>query len=394
MIIPTLFALFGCASESGSGEPEPDPFEACSAAEIESLAEKHGYMLVFEACGSNMFQDMSWSTDGHRLYYQLGMVHHVMDASRTKKPVKVVPTPTPVGSTTWVSPTRLVLPLGPAKEGDVEGPAKLAIYDVDTGSVFNVELEDLTEPTDLYPGADPSRVLLSAKHSGTRKVFEVDLSTSEIREPFAWLQDVETFSYTAEGKGVVVGKGGVVTLYDAETGKPRGQWSPAKRGVLHKGGRWLALEHEGEPVSVLQPVGIEELPERERQIALAEAEERANQLPPELPRTVRPPTLSFVDTTTAKRFIVTAIQGSQFEWYESSDYYASFVSWGFERRQFRRNILLGDNARWLAGAEQGRNMLGLKAASDQPPVAPSEEVPPAGEAPEAPPAGEPPAPSP
>jgi hypothetical protein len=373
-VVTILSLLLGCTEEGDAPKtPEGTPFDSCDPKEIESLAQKHGYMLAFEACGSNLFQDFAWSTDGHRLYFQLGMTHHVMDAASKTKATKVVPTPTPIGSVTWVTPTRLVMPIGPA-EGKEDAPPRLAIFDTDTGAVFNIELLGFTEPTDLYRGPDPNRVLLTAKRDGVRRVLEVELSTSTVHEPFPWANDVETFSYTHAGGGVVIGSNNTVTLHDATTGKARGQWSPATRGVLHPKGRWLVLEHLGEPVSVFHPTGIEELPAAEREEALRRAEQKAAELPPEAPRTIRPPTLSFVDTHTARRWLLTAIQGNQFEWYETTDYYGSFVSWGFEQKQLRRNVLLGDNTAWLAAAEQGRHILGLKPASSEAP-APAEPAP-------------------
>jgi hypothetical protein len=307
-----------------------------------------------------------------------------MDAASKTKATKVVPTPMPSGSVAWVTPTRLVLPIAPP-EDKPDAPPRLAIFDTDTGALFNIELLGFTEPTDLYRGPDPGRVMLTAMRDGVRRVLEVELSTSTVHEPFPWATDVETFSYTHAGNGVVIGSGNKVTLYDATTGKARGQWSPATRGVLHPKGRWLALEHLGEPVSVFHPTGIEELPAAEREELLRRAEQKAAELPPEAPRTIRPPMLSFVDTHTAKRWLLTAIQGNQFEWYETTDYYGSFVSWGFEFKQLRRNVLLGDNTAWLAAAEQDRNILGLKPAS-------AAAAAPAEPAPGTPPAPEPAAP--
>jgi hypothetical protein len=70
--------------------------------------------------------------------------------------------------------------------------------------------------------------------------------------------------------------------------------------------------------------------------------------------------LSFVDTTTGRRYLLTGIQGTHFAWYETKDYYGSFLSWGFEQKQFRRNVLLGDLAKRLLNAAEGRMMLGVR----------------------------------
>ncbi|MEZ4234885.1 MAG: M14 family zinc carboxypeptidase [Myxococcota bacterium] len=83
-----------------------------------------------------------------------------------------------------------------------------------------------TTRTDLARTAKPTGVVFSAIEdddaSGARKVFEADLTTGQIVEPFPWLGPVDTFTYTAAGNGVVATTDQTVTLYDAETGKKRG----------------------------------------------------------------------------------------------------------------------------------------------------------------------------
>jgi hypothetical protein len=321
-------------------------------------------MLAFEACGSNLFQDFAWSTDGHRLYFLLGMTHHVMDASARDKATKVVPVPTPVGTVAWVSATRLVLPVAAASDAPPGSPPRLVVFDAETDAVFAVDLPGMRDPTDLHRSGTPNRVLFTAIEdkdpAGVRKVFEADLGTGQLIEAFPWLGPVDRFTYSAAGNGVVATNGETVTLYDASTGTKRGLWAPAHRGVLHPGGQWLMLEHTGEPVSVFQPTGIEELAEADREAALAKAKKRGDELPSGFQRTIRPPMLSFVDLTTGKRYLVTSVQGTKFQWYETKDFYGSFVSWGFEQKQFRHNVLLGDFAKRLLAAADGRKMLGVR----------------------------------
>lgn len=360
--LSTLLACEEPASTPAAELAPTTPFEACNADEIERLAKKHAFSTVFDTCSSNQYQSFSWSTDGHRLHFIRGMTHYVMDAASKKKDFEVVPTLTPIGSVAWVSPTRVVFPVGPPTEGPRDAPPRLSVFDADSKALFAVNLDGLVEPTDLQRGAAPNEVLFTARRAGEgtpRQVFQVDLQSGFVTEPFPWLTEVETFSWSAAGQGVVAGVGNTVTLYDL-TGKKLGLWSPATRGSLHPSGRWLVLEHIGELVNVFQPTDVDELPAAERELALKRAAERAAQLPADMDRTVRPPMLSFVDTKTAKRFLITAVQGSHFQWWESKDFYGSFLSWGFEQKQFRRNVLLGNLASWLKAAEDGRPMLGFR----------------------------------
>lgn len=361
-----LTALLACGEDlgaTGAAEVEaPTPFEVCDPVEIDRLLKKHAFVSAFDNCKSNQYADFSWSTDGHRLHFVRGMTHYVLDAGSKKKDLAVVPSLTPIGSAVWVSETRVVFPVGPPTDGPQDAPPRISVYDADTKAMFAVSLDGLVEPTDLNRGATPNQVLFTARRAAAespRQVFEVDLQSGFVTEPFPWLTEVDTFSWSAAGKGVVIGVGNTVTLYDPD-GKRLGLWSPATRGALHPGGRWLVLEHLGEPVNVFQPTDIDELPAAEREASLKRAAERAAQLPPDIERTVRPPMLSFVDTQTAKRFLITAVQGAKFEWYESQDFYGTFLSWGFEQKQFRRNVLLGNFGSWLHAAEEGRPMLGFR----------------------------------
>jgi hypothetical protein len=365
--VTLVLALIGCTSPSETPPdaaptaedeaPGSSPFESCDPKQIDDLASKHGFQLVFEPCGSNSFLDFAWSTDGNRFYYRRGMTHRVVDAANKKRPEQNVPTSIPVGSVAWLSGTTLALPLGPAS-GITTGPSRIAVWDTVTQALDYFDLPaDLSEPTDVMRGANPDEVVFSAVRSGPnppeRHAFEIDLKSREVTDKFPWLLPFDTLTYTAAGNAVVVGVGNTVTLYDAVSGKALGLWSPATRGVMHPGGRWLVLEHTGEPVSVFQPLGLEEMAPQDREAALARAEKQAAAQPPDFPRQVRPPMLSFVDTQTGKRYLTTAIQGSQFEWYEVQDFYGSFTTWGFEQAQFRRNVALGDFAHWMLGASNG-----------------------------------------
>jgi hypothetical protein len=353
---------FACSAEpdpDAALEPEPSPFETCDSASLDQLAQKHGFMPVFEACGSNQFLDAVWSTDGHRLYSRRGMTHQLLIDERGKQRTKAVPTSLPVGTVVWTTATRLVLPLGPAADGGTV--ERLAIYDSETEALAYVDLPaEWKAATDLMRTLDPNVVLLTAQIGEERKVVRIDLQSKLTSEPFPWLGPVDTFTYTEAGRAVVAGRDNTVTLYDPDTGKARAQWSPATRGVMHPLGEWLVLEHLGAPVNVFQPLGLDEMTPDARVAALKQAEAQAALQPEDYPTQVRPPTLSFVNTKDAKRYVLSAVQGTHFQWWEGRDYFGSLISWGFERKQLRRNVLLGDLTERMMLTQQGRIAPGVE----------------------------------
>ena len=112
-----LALWLGCTEDLGTtgAEPEaPTPFEACDPNEIQRMLKKHAFVAAFDDCTSNQYSDFGWSTDGHRLHFVRGMSHYVLDAASKKKGFELVPSLTPIGSAAWVSPTRLVFPVGPS----------------------------------------------------------------------------------------------------------------------------------------------------------------------------------------------------------------------------------------------------------------------------------------
>jgi hypothetical protein len=350
-----------CSSEPSESTEEaaPSPFESCDPAGLEALATEHGFTMVFEPCGSNQFLDAVWSTDGHRLYFRRGMNHQVLTDDRGKQSTKMVPTSIPIGTAVWTTASRLVLPLGHSAEGGTVD--RLAVYDAETEALSYFDLPATwSAPTDLMRTDDPNVLLLTAQIGEERKVVRFDLRSKEDSEPFPWLGPVDSFTYTAAGNALLAGKDGTVILYDPTTGKPRGQWSPAIRGTMHPKGEWLVLEHLGAPVSVFQPLGLDRMMPAERDRALQQAEAQAALQPADYPTEVRPPMLSFVNANDAKRYVLTAAQGTRFQWWEGRDYFGSFISWGFERKQLRRNVLLGDLAGRMLLSAEGRIAPGVE----------------------------------
>jgi hypothetical protein len=336
-------------------------FESCNPAEIRFIASKHNFSPAFDWCGSNHFSQFSWSPDGRLLYFELTMAHHVMDASAENKATLTVPTPKPTGHAGWISSSRLAIPLGP---DDTHEGYRIAIYDIDQSSLFDKPLPGLTDPSHVWPGDGPADVLFTALDAASvRQVYKLDLEGGGVQLAFPWIEGpVDTFTY-ARGVGVaVVGRKDTVTAYD-ELGVEVGTWTPATRGSLSPDGQWMMLEQLGDPVSIFSQRTWGELSDNARRRELQRTAAFEDKLPDSYPREVQPPTLSVVRMATGERWSFDAFYGDHFQWYEAQERFASFVLWGFEGKQFNRNVLLGNFFDRLRSIERGEQMIGLVPAN-------------------------------
>jgi hypothetical protein len=332
-----LLGLWACVAEEGDGTGATSLLD-CDNAAIEQQAAQNQFQLSFAACGSNSFNDYAWSTDGHKLYYQLGMVQHVLVADVEPKKTLQVPAATAIGPATWVTGDRVVIPVGPPPENE-HGPLRLASWVIGAPAPVYVDLPaDLKDPADLNRTRDPEKIFLTAiRGESPRRVYEVSLVDGATAPALDWLGPVDTFSFTPAADAVMAGRGQTVTVHDATTGAAKGAWTPATRGAIHPKGKWVVLEHEGAPLQLMAPDG--ETPAGDP---------------------VRPPLLSFAQVDTGDRWLLETIQGSKWEWYEITDMYGSFVLWGFDGRPYRRNIMLGDLLERMTGVEIGQLKYGVK----------------------------------
>ncbi|MFT4624854.1 MAG: hypothetical protein ACI8PZ_003517 [Myxococcota bacterium] len=368
-LVPLMaLALLGCGgADPASGTLSQNvgaSFAPCNEQEIKFLATKHNFMTAFRPCGNNNFQHYAWSPDGKHLYFQLVMVGHVMDADQAHKPVVAVPTPSPIGGATWLSNSRLAVPVGGA-QGLEGGPDRVALFDIETPQVFYVDLPGVSRPDALQRGRSASEVLLLATDaSGHRTVHSVDVADGATSIAFPWLTgEVDTFTLQPDLGVMLIGRGNTVHMYDL-MGAERGSWSPASRGVVHPGGEWLALEHLGAPVSIFYQRAWDELSERARQRELARTQQFIDTLPENYPTEVQPPTLSFVYLPSGDRWLIDSAQGHAFQWYNAMDYYGSFLLWGFESKEFKRNVLLGNFRDRMIHMVDGREMMGVQAMTE------------------------------
>lgn len=362
----------GCSSDPSQASFSQDvgnAFAPCNPAEIRFLASKHNFMTAFENCGSNNFATFAWSPDGQHLYFQLPLAAYVMDAEAQDKRTVPVPTQTPVGPAAWLNASRVAVPVGPAP-GEEAGGLRLAIFDVDQKSIDHRALTGFTEVTDVQVGDSPSELLFVGTQADQRSVFRLDLDSGTLTRAFPWLdRPFTTFSYAPSLQAVVLGHEGKVSLHKRD-GTELGAWSPASRGALHGDGRWLALEHDGQAVSIFHQRHWDELSEQARARELARSQRFQERLPDWYPKEVQPPTLSVVDLSKGERWVFTGFFGSDFQWYDPYPMqggaaperleYGSFILWGFEGKELNRNVVLGNLADRLRSIDRGQEMMGLQ----------------------------------
>ncbi|MEZ4316569.1 MAG: hypothetical protein R3F61_03675 [Myxococcota bacterium] len=332
-------------------------FAPCQESEIKFLATKHNFQLAFEPCGSNNFVAFEWSPDGRQLYFQLGETGYVMEADSATRQTTTVPTPSPIGSAAWISSTRLALPVGPDA---AEGSNRIAVFDIAQKSVFYRDVAKPRIPIVLR-SERPGEVLLVVADGddAPRHLLRMDLNDGSTTDAFPWLQDgFDTLTISPAAQSLLVGRENTVTHYRLD-GSVAGTYTPATRGSLHRDGRWLALEHEGDEISIFYQRAWDDMSEAQRRREAQRAERLSSGLPESYPKTVRPPTLSFVDLNDGARWKLTSVHGSSYQWYEATDYYGSFVFWGFEGKQFKRNVLLGQMGNRLRATEIGRTFMGV-----------------------------------
>ncbi len=379
MLTDSLTSMFRvsiwlCAALLGLASCDRDPtvgtlsenvgsaFAPCSEAEIRFMADKHNFMTAFRPCGNNHFQNYTWSPDGKLLYFQLASTGHVMDAEAPQKNTRPVPVSAPLGPAVWVGLTRLVVPVAPSAEAPDGAANRLAVVELGAqASVHFVDLpDDLTDVSDLQRFDDTTIVLTGRRAGSPRLAWRVDTVDGTTVGAFPWLTDtVDTLTTVPSLERAVVGVGNTVRLVDTTTGTTLGTWTPATRGSLHPNGRWLMLEHLGEPISIFYQRAWDELSDAAREREVRRAKRFEEKLPENYPTEVAPPTLSFVDLPTDRRWVLSSVYGEQFEWYAPTDHYGSFLLWGFEGKQMKRNVLLGDFTFRMRAAEKGRDFMGV-----------------------------------
>lgn len=404
LILPlALLAVgFGCSRDPYEADLASNvgaSFEPCNEAEITFLAAKHNVQLVFAPCGANKFSTFAWAPDGLRIFFQLVLSANVMDANSPEKRTIALAIPAPVGPAAWMTSTRLAVPVV-AEEDD--GPVRLALYDVPTassdpavavtGQVVMKPLAGITQVVDTARGPNGS-VWISGRagDDAPLQLLSVDPDTFALSPAVPHdIGPFSTFSVQAAQSRLVLGHDGTVRVLDLGSGEVVHTFEDATRGNVSPDGRWIALEHPGEAISVFHQRRWGEVSDQARRREEQRAEQFADRLPEHFDRTVQPPTLDLVDLTTLDRWTITSFLGDRFAWYPAADGWASFFLWGFEGKQLKRNVGLMSLKPYLDAIEAGTPRMGLEkvAAAAAPSPTEGDDAPAAEAEPEAPADGE------
>jgi hypothetical protein len=359
-------------------------FATCNEKEIRFLAAKHNLQLAFRPCGNNTFSAYRWSPDGLRLYFQLVLSSYIMDADAANRATTTMPVSSPTGEATWLTPVRVAIPV---VGDDPEDPPRIALLDFPQRTEIDDDppavtmahhvLEGLVAPDDLHVGDNTSEILFTAAKvaEGPRAVYVLDIDQGTFEPAFPGLTEpVTSFTYARSKKLSFIGTGDTVRALD-RAGTETARWDHAERGTLSPDGTWVALEFEGAPTSLYYQRAWDEVSDGKRKREMDRAKQFEDGLPEWFPKDVRPPTLSFVKLGSEDRWTVTSFLGDHFQWYDAADGWGSFFLWGFEGKQFKRNVALVNLNDRLNAMAEGRTMLGVQPFEPPPPPTPVPEAP-------------------
>lgn len=370
LAISLVLASAACSRDDVYGgstftENVAEAYAECSSAEIEFLAAKHNLQLAFDECGSNKFAEVDWSPDGKLLYFQLTHGGHVLDAEN--KTIEAVPTEGPGAGAVWVREGLLAVPLKPEDAAaNTDGSAardawRIAWYDRGARTLDTVSIT-VREPRDLQPIGDGDDLLFTALDAdGLRRTWRYSRNGGDLTPALPFLP-------AGVARVSVEPDAGLVGWSDGQTGQllrlPDGELVAelpgAKRVIPHPEGRYVALEVEGEPISLFDQRTWNELSPEAREREQRRKEQWLETLPEWAPREARPPELHIIDLTTMDRFRITAFYGDHFEWWRPRNYWASFVMWGIEGKQLHRNVAITDLHERLRMAAKGELPWGIE----------------------------------
>lgn len=363
-------ALPACSRDDVYGgstftENVAEAYAECSSAEIEFLAAKHNLQLAFDECGSNKFAEVDWSPDGKLLYFQLTHGGHVLDAEN--KTIEAVPTEGPGAGAVWVRDGLLAVPLKPEDAAantdgtEAESAWRIAWYDR-TGRTLDTVPLTVREPRDLQPAGEGDDLVFTAVGAeGTRSAYRYKRNSGTLEPTLPFLPGgVERLVYEPDAGLVGWSDGTDGKLLRLPDGELVADLPGAKRVIPHHEGRYVALEVEGDPISLFDQRTWNELSPEAREREQRRKEQWLETLPEWAPREARPPEIHIIDMTTMDRFRITAFYGDHFEWWRPMNYWASFVLWGIEGKQLHRNVAITDLHERLRMAAKGELPWGLE----------------------------------
>ncbi|MDP6932279.1 MAG: hypothetical protein QGG40_05150 [Myxococcota bacterium] len=363
LAICPILAL-GCSRDSlyadaDFNESVASAFSDCQEGEIRFLTNRQNLKPVFRVCGSNNFAHFSWSPDGSQVYFELTHGGYIMDVAA--KSIQAVPTPGPEHRAAWLDNERLLLPLGPTEEE----PGRLAVYtrptrSDSTGALHTVTL-DVTQVRDVGPWTEEGKVLFTALgEEGVRKAWLANLGSGDVEQVFDWLPStLERLTFTPGAPIIAASSTDETWLYQTD-GTLLEHIPGAQRAIPHPGGRYVAIETPGDPISPFDQRAWDEISPEARERELARQERWLENLPEWIPRELHPPELQILDRQSDSRYRITAFYGDHFEWLPAEDHFCSFILWGVEGKQLNRNVVYTNLGGRLREADRGEAYQGLE----------------------------------
>ena len=328
-LIPALalvLLLPACGDSEGPTFKEAvnEVYAPCKADPIQIAAAARATQLVFKPCGSNNFRYFDWNPSGTSLYYQSSMGPWVLKDTTEHLPIGVG---VPRAGAAWMTDDIVAYPDGDGR--------KIGIYNVKSNIVNLVELGQ-HEPEQLEKGGAADSVLYLGADvpRGTKAIYELHADTADTERAFPWMDGpVEEFTYRAAHDVVCARALSETTTVCSigETGKELHRLEDRSRASLSPDGRYLVSEGEGAEVSVFKE-GEAPPPET---------------LPGGITSTMTPPIFYILDRTTGEELLWEGVHGTDFDWYDPSPYFASYMLWGFDQIPLNRNVTLVDLRHFL-----------------------------------------------
>lgn len=319
-------ALGGCEIEPSDEltftEAVKKVYTPCNRDEIKLNTAAKGLQLVFEPCGSNNFFHYGWAPTGTTLHYQTTQGLWILKDTGENYPLKVG---IPSADSTWLNDDLLAYPESNGRQ--------IGIYTVASHVLYLVEV-DQSSPEQLTRGDEPDEVLFLAADvpGGVKDIHRLQINTGAVEKAFPWLVGgVEGFTYQ-KAKGVVCYRALAATevvCASGRDGKVLRRVKNRSRGVLSIDGRYLVTEGDGKAVPNFPDLKPGET------------------IPGYLQLETIPPALWILDMETGDELLWEGLNGTDFEWYEATPYFGSFVLWGLDGRSLNSNITLVDLRHFL-----------------------------------------------
>ena len=359
LLIICLLLVSACMGSDQFGVDASEVFKPCDKAALKAAATGHGMQHVFEACGSNEFKDFAWSADGADLYIR-GEAGPWLRRNASGE-FYSLPLGKPLGSVVWINGNLLAYP-SPGKRS-----AEINIYDVEQRALHLIGISQV-EPNQLALGEAADDVLFVAREAADkpRNIYRLSANTAAVEPAFSWLTPgpIHSFTYRRrsgpDSKGIAcIGwkKEGTVsntTCHQASNGEQLWMFPHKTRASVSKDGMFVMLEGDGPLIPAFK------------------TPEAAASAPNYLPREVTPEGLWLYEVSTAKEQYIKGLFGHSFQWYDATNYWGSFLLWGFNEGHTNGNVIVGDFTGKLSEFGMDTSSAGKKAA-DPPAEAPAEK---------------------